>query len=154
MCTGAHHTGHDWTTQINVYFDFTCNSKQGLFAFNGNNYNHEHRDRTYNFKCKDIARETDNNCYTTDYLNDYDRRVDFQCKHGEFIGGIISDHNNDKEDRIWKVKCCKNPEVSLFHCEKSHYANSWREWFRFELTDATEDRFITGIESDHWDNQE
>lgn len=39
----------------------------------------------------------------TDQLNDFDQPVDFRTTNNEVLTGLWSEHNNDREDRIWRA---------------------------------------------------
>lgn len=43
----------------------------------------------------------------TEYVNDWDEVLVFQCQHNSYISGIDSYHNNHAEDRRFKFYCCE-----------------------------------------------
>ncbi|GFR89025.1 hemagglutinin/amebocyte aggregation factor [Elysia marginata] len=43
----------------------------------------------------------------SDFANDYDELLEFQCPNEGIITGMESTHSNRREDRIFKFKCCQ-----------------------------------------------
>lgn len=46
-------------------------------------------------------------CTWSNYVNQFDASVNFQCPAGKVIAGEASYHSNSKEDRRFKYQCCK-----------------------------------------------
>ena len=46
--------------------------------------------------------------FITDYENDLDGVLIFQCPHGGAVTGVSSFHDNGKEDRRFKFQCCES----------------------------------------------
>ena len=47
------------------------------------------------------------NCeMTKDFVNAYDKGLEYTCPDNKVLAGVSSVHNNVKEDRRWKFKCC------------------------------------------------
>ena len=44
---------------------------------------------------------------STEYVNDWDEVIAFQCSHNGYITGIDSYHDNHVEDRRFKFRCCE-----------------------------------------------
>ena len=45
----------------------------------------------------------------SDFVNDWDQPVTYQCPNDGFLTGIKSVHNNQFEDRRFKYQCCEVP---------------------------------------------
>jgi len=43
----------------------------------------------------------------TGYINDYDGVMDYHVPQGWVIRGAESDHDNHREDRVWRLKIAK-----------------------------------------------
>ena len=43
----------------------------------------------------------------SDYINEFDQPLTFQCPNDGFITGTESVHDNRKEDRRFKFQCCE-----------------------------------------------
>eukprot|EP01083_Nonionella_stella_P129722 393627_1 len=70
-------------------------------------------DRRWGFECGEIQPEDIDKsyqmygCFWSGYLNSFDGVVDHECSNDGVIQGLASRHDNYKEDRIWRVKCCR-----------------------------------------------
>ena len=43
---------------------------------------------------------------TKDFVNAYDKALEYTCPDNKVLAGVFSVHNNVKEDRRWKFECC------------------------------------------------
>ena len=53
-----------------------------------------------------VTRQNKTVC-TSDYVNEWDQPVTYQCPNDGFITGIDSVHDNRYEDRRFKYQCCE-----------------------------------------------
>jgi len=84
-----------------------CGTNRALYrAYSTHSNNKE--DRQWSFSCATLDNQFALECadYTW-YVNSYDGIVNYNCPGNGLIQGIESVHNNDREDRIWKFKCCR-----------------------------------------------
>ena len=44
--------------------------------------------------------------HITGYVNDFDAPVLYTCPNGGYLNGVSSFHDNKKEDRRYKFRCC------------------------------------------------
>ena len=52
--------------------------------------------------------DSDGDCqWNEGHLNAWDGPIDATCNPGYAVAGFYSVHNNGKEDRKWKMNCCK-----------------------------------------------
>lgn len=71
-------------------------------------YSNRHEDRKFVLACQSmLLYKTTDNCYFPDYVNYFDKPVDFQCPLGFTIIGFSSYHHNKYEDRRFRYKCCQ-----------------------------------------------
>ena len=71
------------------------------------------------------------------------------------MGGIISYHNNGKEDRRWRVKCCRAKGYQTKSCELTpNYINGFRARIDFKVEqgecvpgEVAEGRAFAGLSS-------
>ena len=42
----------------------------------------------------------------TNFVNAYDKELNYTCPHDKVLAGVVSVHNNLKEDRRWRFNCC------------------------------------------------
>ena len=75
--------------------------------------------------------DNDAQCTWHDDINSYRGMIKFVCPDDTIITGFRSRHNDDKEDRIWDVKCCQVNYQGFLQ-----YARTWwckgvanRAWF-------------------------
>lgn len=70
-----------------------------------------HEDRSWSYKCGKFDGWQVEQCYWTDYINEYDKELEFQCptigNPNMVFAGLISVHDNHREDRVFKFKCCR-----------------------------------------------
>ena len=43
---------------------------------------------------------------TKDFVNAYDKALEYTCPDNKVLAGVFSVHKNVKEDRRWKFECC------------------------------------------------
>jgi len=90
----------------------------------------------------------------SDTINKYDGGMNYQCGGNRAMVGLHSWHNNRREDRRWKVKCCdlsnggKYAGVSTY---LSGYANEYDGRMNFR---CPSNAFMVGIYSHHNDRRE
>ncbi|XP_074648422.1 uncharacterized protein LOC141903932 [Tubulanus polymorphus] len=89
-----------WKNQWDQRLNFKCPNNQHIQWFNN-----DREDRLFDMNCRPGYVGTD--CSWTGYLNDGDRVVSFVCPHNGIVTGFKSYHDNEKEDRRWKLRCCK-----------------------------------------------
>ncbi|GFR94782.1 hemagglutinin/amebocyte aggregation factor [Elysia marginata] len=63
--------------------------------------------------------------WTSDYVNEWDQPVMFLCPANYLVAGIYSVHDNSREDRRMKFKCCRQPGIKTKSCQMSDFLNSW-----------------------------
>jgi len=76
----------------------------------------------------------------------YDAANDQQCPDNKVLRYIDSYHDNDKEDRIFKIGCQDFVGGQLAHCFLTPYVNNWDEAFHFECPSQY---VLKGIRSYH-----
>lgn len=97
-----------WTDYQNFFDEevqFTCPDHHALMGFSSAHSN-EKEDRRYRFRCCDV---TDSGFriaekrYTSP--NEFDAEQNQVCSHNEVAVGMTSYHDNDKEDRRFRLQC-------------------------------------------------
>ena len=112
-------------------------------------HNNEREDRVWTFGCTDLSGGP-STCEWTDYLNDWDATIEYSAPDNYFISGFASYHNNDREDRRWKVKICRQQGKCCSGGEWTEYLNDWDAILNLE----TEGKVICGISSYHNNDRE
>ncbi|GFR61561.1 hemagglutinin/amebocyte aggregation factor [Elysia marginata] len=80
--------------------------------------------------------------------NAWDGPLNFECPAGEFISSVYSVHNNQREDRRWRLGCSAAPYGAIMpKCSWTEdYVNSWDEPISFM---CPTDYAVAGIQSYH-----
>ena len=90
-------------------------------------------------------------CLWTGFVNDWDRPLVFQCPGNRLISGMMSYHDNKKEDRRFRFRCCAVPGRSPNNCAWTGYVNDWDRPMDFRVPS---DKVIAGAFSVHNNHKE
>ena len=84
-----------------------------LYSWHSNNK----EDRQFRFKCSQInyAYTLDQCYWTSNYVNDWDGSLNFECNNNGLIRTAESVHSNSKEDRRWKFG------MFMTLCQSNHF---------------------------------
>ncbi|ESO83343.1 hypothetical protein LOTGIDRAFT_133595 [Lottia gigantea] len=98
------------TSEINPYDGtilFQCPRKGALVGVQSYHSNH-HEDRIWSFKCCDVHLTRGANClFTKSFVNQYDAVMDYKITPANnYLTGVYSEHNNHREDRVWRFETC------------------------------------------------
>ncbi|KAK7453353.1 hypothetical protein BaRGS_00039644 [Batillaria attramentaria] len=85
-----------------------------------------------------------------DWVNDFDGIMDFTCPGNGVITGWQGYHNNHREDRRFKFRCC-DMDVGLRDCSWSGDANGWDGELGFQTSG---NRVLHGVYSRHNNRRE
>ncbi|MCF2910716.1 dermatopontin-like protein [Pseudoalteromonas sp. DL2-H2.2] len=93
--------------------------------------------------------------FRTAYVNEFDAAFSYTCPRNMFIKGISSYHQNDQEDRRFKIECGKytTDSARMYRLNSSwtSYVNSYDQTFNFT---CPSEKFIVGIASVHSNSNE
>nr|XP_034301845.1 hemagglutinin/amebocyte aggregation factor-like isoform X3 [Crassostrea gigas] len=112
-----------WVNEYDKPFSFTCPQHQSISRIVSHHDNHR-EDKVFDFTSSKYT-EFAENCIWSDYVNEFDQPVAFQCPLGKALDGISSYHDNDREDRRFKFYCCETPGMCLYNCFYSGWVNSY-----------------------------
>jgi len=148
-----------WENDYDEFLNFACPAGQHLtriisdYHSEGSWFSGSKDDRRFKFECQTDFLDSNSDCYTTHYLNDWDHPLYAVCGKGEVIAGLVSKHWDFKEDRRWKIKCCKiKTTLVATNCGWTGFANGWKSDnmdFRIDSDEA-----IVGLKSQHDNSQE
>ena len=93
-----------WKNNWDGELDFECQSGQYISRFISK-HNDGREDRRWSFECRDGLVSDD--CNMTDYVNDFEGKLSWDQGPIAIITGLYSIHDNDFEDRKWKIRYCK-----------------------------------------------
>eukprot|EP01084_Bolivina_argentea_P004715 8935_1 len=108
----------------------SCNDLNGghaaMIGIENSQHDNHKEDRIWTFKCGelDTTKYELSNCAYTAVLNSHDGELYYNCPNNGAIRSIWSQHDNHKEDRIWKFECCSIVEVTY------EFRNARGFWFR------------------------
>ena len=82
-----------------------CNSRSAFYRVRSYHKNCR-EDRIWQWYCRTIAKNSFSYCIWYWYQNDWDQPLMFRCPANYVMTGVYSYHDNGKEDRRWRFKCC------------------------------------------------
>ncbi|GFO33132.1 hemagglutinin/amebocyte aggregation factor [Plakobranchus ocellatus] len=89
---------------------------------------HDNRreDRRWSFSCGQApGGAAPHDCLWTGYVNGWDAVMNFVCPRDYLITGLQSYHDNRREDRRFKFKCCTQKGYQTYSCSLTPYKNGW-----------------------------
>ncbi|XP_067659099.1 uncharacterized protein [Haliotis asinina] len=99
----------EWNTDVNEFDEpmlFQC-ADNGVVRGITSYFNPLNRDRRFSFLCCKVRDSFLTSCSFTDFLNDYDGALNYIAPADQVIKGFFSLHDNEREDRIWRVEVCE-----------------------------------------------
>ena len=87
------------------------------------------------------------------YKNSWDGWLSFSCPDRSVLNGVQSTHDNHREDRRWKFKCCRLPDyVVVARNGYTGYVNSWDGRMAWSCPRVNE--AVVGVYSKHNNHRE
>uniref|UniRef100_A0A673GB32 Uncharacterized protein n=1 Tax=Sinocyclocheilus rhinocerous TaxID=307959 RepID=A0A673GB32_9TELE len=108
-----------------------------------------HEDRRWEFGCQATFGQSAE-CYWTNYVNDFDQALLFECPAEHVMTGTSSYHNDYFEDRRWRFYCCRSPCVTK-DCHWTSYVNSFDEYFTWTVPSRN---ILVGAQSYHQNHED
>jgi len=88
----------------------------------------------------------------TGYVNGWDQEFTFQCQANQALNGVISVHDNHKEDRRWRFQCCAlSSNAYLKFGGWSGWRNDWDQELNFRCKNT---EVVVGVHSYHDNGRE
>ncbi|KAL2094675.1 hypothetical protein ACEWY4_009394 [Coilia grayii] len=112
-----------WQNGFDEALTFNCPSSDSI-SYIMSEHNNHHEDRMWDFHCQRTFTQT-TSCMTTNWVNDFDEVLNFQCPSNHVITGMYSFHDNRHEDRRWKFTCCTASNFCTGNCQWSGYVNDF-----------------------------
>ncbi|XP_043120114.1 hemagglutinin/amebocyte aggregation factor-like [Puntigrus tetrazona] len=137
-----------WENSFDGPLDFSCPAGHSISSVTSENSNY-HEDRRWEFGCQATFGQS-GECYWTNYVNDFDQPLLFECPAGFVMAGTSSYHNNNYEDRRWRFYCCKSPCVTT-NCDWTSYVNAFDEFFTWTVPSRN---VLVGAQSYHQNHEE
>uniref|UniRef100_K1R0B1 Hemagglutinin/amebocyte aggregation factor n=1 Tax=Magallana gigas TaxID=29159 RepID=K1R0B1_MAGGI len=139
---------YSWVNDYDHPFTFTCPQHQSIQRVVSHHDNHK-EDRVFDFTCSNYEDSKFDSCYWTEYVNDFDQPVIFQCPHGGVLNGVSSYHDNHREDRRFRFYCCESPGNCLFNCYYSGLVNQYDGDLDYRVPDGHVMRGWTSVHDNH-----
>ena len=133
---------------LDAYHKFACPAGQSVYRVYGYHSNGK-EDRKYCYDCRRAG--TQDKCYSTGYVNDWDAPVATLCKPHYFVAGVRSTHDNGKEDRKFDYKCCRNLNQCTRNCYLTGPVNNFDGRMDYRVASG---RVIVGAFSWHSNKKE
>lgn len=106
---------------------FACSSGQSLYRIKSTHSNKK-EDRTWEWICRpNAALAGHSRCKWSNYVNNFDGTLRYSCPENyPIIAGTRSYHDNRREDRRFKYRCCHgNTSCRRTRCSWSGWINQW-----------------------------
>jgi len=119
-------SGSAWFNAWDGVLNFVCpvrSGKHGSVSRIQSVHDNRREDRVWNFECR-YENPSTGSCYWSGFVNSYDNRMDYSCPNNGYIAGAWSQHDNGREDRIWRFLCCPLT-YGRTNCRWSCYLNEW-----------------------------
>ena len=130
---------------------FDCPYGQVLSSVYSVHNNHK-EDRRWRFTCKAAPFSANpTSCYWSDYANGWDAPLNFKCPGNYVIAGVSSYHDNRREDRLTRFKCCEQHGYVTYSCSLTSYMNAWDQVLDYTVPNGN---VITGWYSVHDNHRE
>ncbi|XP_056015799.1 hemagglutinin/amebocyte aggregation factor-like isoform X2 [Ostrea edulis] len=142
-----------WKNNWDRPLNFQCPSTNSAISHVVSMHNNKKEDRRFNFNCRPVqAVSGPISCKLSGYVNSYDQPVLYTCPNGGYLNGVSSVHNNKKEDRMFRFRCC-TPKPGYHHknCKWTGWVNNWDETFSYFVP---RNYVIRGINSIHNNKKE
>jgi len=117
-------------------------------------HNNRKEDRRFRIYLAGLSGVHCKRSWWSNYINGWDGPMDYQCGGNRAMIGLASWHNNRKEDRRYKVRCCdlsNGGKYSRVDTYLSGYANDYDGTMNFK---CPSNDFMVGIYSHHNNRKE
>lgn len=138
---------NDW----DEWLFFECAGSDQAINYIQSTHDDGKEDRLWQFGCGIYTEWQTSDSYWT-RISDYDNEINKSCNDG-FICGFSSFHNNGKEDRRWRFKCCNQEEYGTTRADTSGTVgpNTWDDPVNVDLDYP---KYISGVYSVHDNGKE
>jgi len=139
-----------WQNSWDQKLDYSCPSGQHVYRIKSYHDNGK-EDRRWEIFCRKGYVKEDECSFTSDYVNGWDNKLDYTCPDNGIVTGLYSVHDNGKEDRRWKVRCCKLAVKKGTSCYTTGYINDWDRAMDHRVNNG---QAIVGLYSHHDNGKE
>ena len=115
-------------------------------------HNNDKEDRLWEVFCGRVSNlAADQSCSWTGEVNNWDDFLLFNCPNNGLISGVWSHHDNNREDRRFRFRCCGVSGRKPSNCGWTGYVNDWDSFMDYS---APGNKVITGAFSYHDNKRE
>ncbi|KAJ7371443.1 hypothetical protein OS493_025913 [Desmophyllum pertusum] len=140
-----------WANDWDLPMDFSCHRGhpiKSLYSY----WLDCRRDRVWSFECGNVGNAwywMSCDGWTTE-LNEWDGPLFKLCENNGFVSGISSVHDNGKEDRRFKIKCCRSDSHKTCDCSVE-VLNNFQAVLDYTIPEG---KVLTGLYSIHRNDKE
>jgi len=140
-----------WMNSWDGLLSWAAGSNKMIHGFYSIHDNHR-EDRLWAFYTATASGVTCTPTGFSGYVNNYDQVARFECPANQALNGVISIHDNHKEDRIWRFQCCAvSSNAYLKVGPWSNWRNDWDRLLNFRCK-STE--VVVAVNSYHDNHRE
>jgi len=139
----------NWVNSYDARLHWSAGQNRMVTGFYSEHNNHR-EDRRWKFYHGSASGVTCSSHSWTSYVNDWDAVFSFTCGANAAISGFQSEHDNRREDRRWKIQCCRTNKM-LRDMGLTGYLNNWDGVLDFTCAD---DEVLIGVYSVHDNHRE
>ncbi|XP_061171808.1 uncharacterized protein LOC133181295 [Saccostrea echinata] len=118
-----HRLTSGWVNEFDQEFTFKCPDHQSITQVKSYHSNYQ-EDRRFDFMCTSYTNSSEN-CEWSEYVNEFDKLLVYQCPNGGVIDGVSSYHINLFEDRRFRFYCCQKPGMCVYNCKYTGWTNRY-----------------------------
>ncbi|KAK0046703.1 dermatopontin [Biomphalaria pfeifferi] len=96
----------DYVNEFDATFNYTCPGNKVLTGISSYHDNSK-EDRRFKFTCCRASKNLLRDCYSTDFVNDWDNKLTLFVPEGQAIRSIYSINDEGTRDRRFKFGLCK-----------------------------------------------
>ncbi|KAI8750476.1 dermatopontin [Biomphalaria glabrata] len=95
----------DYVNNFDQTFNYTCPGNKVLTGISSYHYD-SYEDRRFRFTCCRASKRWLSECYTTDFVNEWDLKLTLFVPEGQAIKSIYSINDDTRSDRRFKFVLC------------------------------------------------
>ena len=140
-----------WDNSLNRPLKVECNIEKGEAIVKiRSKFSKKDGDRQFKWECQDVTEGavplTD--CEWSKEVNKWNGPISYVCPADQVMAGVKSKNHESKDDRKWKVKCCKAHGHITKSCRISERLNSYRGDINYVASHSGAEPYVfVGIQS-------
>uniref|UniRef100_A0A2C9JHD2 Uncharacterized protein n=1 Tax=Biomphalaria glabrata TaxID=6526 RepID=A0A2C9JHD2_BIOGL len=135
----------NFASGFHSYFNFICPANHIIDKISSV-YSSGHKDRSFEIGCRSVRSTMD--CTPSDYVNIFDKLLNYTCPGSQVLSGVGSEYSNDKADRRFKFFCCKVKDSEFQRCHETFFIHDFQQEMKLNVKEG---QAIKHIYSHHLD---